>query len=297
MDSPSGFLAAPEPLRSKELPATLAEKSEYCIQPSKVNQVFIPIPVPLPPGVTAVFSSRRGGVSPPPWETLNCAAHVGDHPQNVQENRRMLGAALGCPTEHWQLLEQVHGVEVWPATSPCPVPPPRADALVTSIPGRLLGIFTADCAPVLFWNEAGTVVGAAHAGWRGAVAGILQNTVGALQRQGAAPERLWGCIGPLIRPSHYQVDAAFFAAVTRALGNDAKDLFTPDPASSEHWRFDLPGLVRRQLIAAGLAAEHIVDLGRCTCAEPEAFFSHRRTTLEGGTVTGRQFSAIFLRGS
>lgn len=238
---------------------------------------------PAPPGVRAASTLRAGGMSPPPWTSLNLAEHVGDDPARVAGNRDLLVRALGLPaTPAW--LEQVHGREVL-RLDRAELPASRvADGAVTARSGRVLAVLTADCLPVLFCRADGTGVGVAHAGWRGLAAGVLEATVAAMD---APPDQLLAWIGPGIGAAAYEVGDEVRAACLAA-----------DVAAGEHfapgrtgrWQFDLAGLARRRLAALGLAGVHGGQW--CTHSDPARFFSHRR---DGGErPTGRMATLIWL---
>lgn len=234
-------------------------------------------------GVRHGFFTRRGGVSTGPFASLNCSLSGTDDPAHVAANRAAVTAALGAE----QLLgaTQVHGADVVTATEPWPAGRgPRADALVTARPGLALGIVTADCTPVLLADPAG-IVGAVHAGWRGALAGVLEATVAAMRALGA--RNIVAAIGPSIRQASYEVRADLRDAVLARDPADARFFTDGRPG---HWQFDLAGYCAARL--AGLARVDI--LAADTAAEPDRFFSHRRRTLENGGPIGHQISAIVL---
>ena len=239
---------------------------------------------PAPAGGHAASSLRTGGVSPPPWQSLNLGAHVGDEPARVAENRRRLAALLGVPAEPaW--LEQVHGVDVLSLDAPSLPAGRTADGAVTGRPGRVLAVLTADCLPVLFCHRQGGRIGAAHAGWRGLAAGVLERTVTAME---APPEELLAWIGPGIGPDAYEVGPEVRDACLAATGARAEDCFRP--VRPGHWHCDLPGLARLRLEAAGLAG--VYGGAWCTHGDPERFFSHRRDGAAG--PTGRMATLIWL---
>jgi polyphenol oxidase len=238
---------------------------------------------PAPPGVGAASTLRAGGISPPPWTSLNLAEHVGDDPARVAGNRELLARALGLPAAPaW--LEQVHGRDVL-RLDRAELPATRiADGAVTARTGRVLAVLTADCLPVLFCRADGTGVGVAHAGWRGLAAGVLEATVAAMD---APPEQLLAWIGPGIGAAAYEVGDEVRAACLAA-DVAAGEYFAP--GRTGHWQFDLAGLARRRLVALGLAGVHG---GRwCTHSDPERFFSHRRDG--GDRPTGRMATLIWL---
>lgn len=243
-------------------------------------------------GLSHGFFTRRGGVSEGPWAALNCSLSGQDDRDRVRENRRRVAGALGAPPPALLGLTQVHGVAVaevdagWAEGEG-----PRADAMVTRRAGIVLGIVTADCAPVLFADPAAGVIGAAHAGWRGAVAGVLEATVAAMVRLGAAPARIIAAVGPCIGQDSYEVGPDLRDAV---LARDAADArhFAPG-RRDQRWQFDLAGYCAARLRAAGLGT--VEGAGLDTLAEEARFFSHRRRTLAGGGPIGHQISAIGVR--
>ncbi len=233
------------------------------------------------------FFTRRGGVSAGPYASLNCALSGGDAPALVAQNRARVAEAVGVPAAHLLGTTQVHGTEVVTVTAPWPAGSgTRADAMVTATAGLALGVITADCAPVLFVDAAAGVVGAAHAGWRGAAAGVLEATLAAMQRLGARPERVAAAVGPCIAQASYEIGPDMQAQ----LGADAAAFLAPGRRPG-HWQFDLPGYCVARLLAAGIAA---AALGVDTCAEEADFFSHRRRTLRNEGAIGHQISVIVL---
>lgn len=185
------------------------------------------------------------------------------------------------------LARQVHSPDVVTVTAAWPGAPPEADALVTDRPGLLIGVVTADCAPVLLADAEAGVIGVAHAGWRGAVSGVLANTVAAMTALGACRERIRAAIGPTIAQASYEVDAAMhdrFAAT-------AHRFFAP--GAPGRWQFDLPGFVAERLHEAGVAL--VEDLAQDTYAQETRFFSYRRATHRGEPTGGRQTSVIGLK--
>lgn len=232
------------------------------------------------------FFTRAGGVSAGPYASLNCSLSSQDAREAVQENRARAARAIEAEPAALLGLTQVHGAAVVRVTAPWAAGEgPRADAMVTDRPGIALGIITADCAPVLLCDAAAGVVGAAHAGWRGAVAGVLEATVAAMRALGA--RHIMAAIGPCIAQESYEVGADLHAAV---LARDAADVRFFAPGTREaHWQFDLAGYCAARLAGIGVAA---AVLGLDTVAEEARFFSHRRRTLAGGGPIGHQISAI-----
>ncbi len=199
---------------------------------------------------------------------------------------RAIGAAPGTLVG----LTQVHGIAVTRVAAPwAPGAGPPADAMVTDRPGVALGIVTADCAPVLFADADAGVIGAAHAGWRGAVAGVLEATLAAMPQLGARPERIAAAIGPCIGQSSYEVAADLRDAVLARDADHARFFTDGRPG---HWQFDLAGYCAARLAAAGVGT--VGRLAADTAAEPDRFFSHRRRTLAGGGPIGHQISVIAL---
>jgi YfiH family protein len=237
-------------------------------------------------GVPHAFLGRRGGVSTGEVAGLQVGLGAGDDPAAIAENRRRAAAAV-CDACDLATVYQVHSAEV--VTVPRPWPErgrPRADAMVCDEPGMLLAIVTADCAPVLFADAEAGVIGAAHAGWRGAHGGVLENTVSAMCELGARRERIAAAIGPTIAQASYEVDEPFRARFEPA---DAR-FFAPGAAG--RWQFDLPGYIEARLASAGVG--RIDQLGLDTYGDPERFYSYRRATHHGEANYGRQFSLIAL---
>jgi YfiH family protein len=249
---------------------------------------FVTAALPVPHG----FFTRVGGASSGRFASLNCSLSGRDDADTVRENRRRAADALGLPPGALVGLTQVHGIAVADVTTPWPENArPEADAIVTDRPGVLLGIVTGDCAPVLFADARAGVVGAAHAGWRGAVAGVLEATIAAMEARGARRADITAAIGPCIAQASYEVGPDLREA---ALAHDPADarFFAPG-RREDRWQFDLPGYCLARLEAAGVAAAWC---GRDTLAEEAHFFSHRRSTLAGGGPIGHQLSAIALPG-
>ncbi len=239
--------------------------------------------LPAPHG----FFTREGGVSEGPFASLNASLSGADDRARVLENRARAARALGADPAKLVGITQVHGADVATVTQAwAPGAGPRADAMVTDRPGIALGIVTADCAPVLFADAGAGVVGAAHAGWRGALAGVLEATVAAMEALGASRSRIAAAIGPCIAQASYEVGADLRDAVLARAAADARFFAGGRPG---HWQFDLAGYCAARLAAAGIAAE---VTGHDTLADEARFFSHRRRTLAGGGPIGHQISVI-----
>jgi purine-nucleoside/S-methyl-5'-thioadenosine phosphorylase / adenosine deaminase len=242
-----------------------------------MTELAQPVDWPAPRRVHACVSRRSGGVSEGGYASLNLAAHVGDEPERVAENRRRLAASLGLPSEPaW--LEQVHGTRVVDPDRSAAGP---ADGAVTGERGRVLAVLTADCVPVLVADREGRRVGVAHAGWRGLAAGILPAVVGAM---GVPGVRLIAWLGPAISAPAYEVGAEVRAAFVDA-NPAAAGAFRP--GSAGRWHADLYALARASLAGAGVTA--VGGGGECTFASESTFFSHRREA-----PCGRMASLIWL---
>jgi YfiH family protein len=237
------------------------------------------------------FFTRRGGVSKGPFASLNCSLSSQDDRDSVTRNRGLVAEAFGVPRSFLVGCTQVHGINVVEVETPwAQGAGPRADAMVTRRPGLALGIITADCAPVLFADSEAGVVGAAHAGWRGAVAGIIEATIAAMTTLGARTERIVAAVGPCIGQSSYEVAADLRDAVLARGQTDAR--FFADGNREARWQFDLPGYCAARLLAAGVAGATVTGVD--TMADEERFFSHRRRTLTGGGPIGHQISVIAI---
>ncbi len=239
---------------------------------------------PAPVNVQAVATTRVGGYSNGPYASLNLGTHVGDDLRSVEQNRLALRHVLDIKvTSCW--LDQVHGTRIIAASSSSvdssATQPVAADASITSATSTICAILTADCLPVLFADRDGRHVAAVHGGWRGLVAGILENTISAFAARGVSPGELFAWLGPAIGPLEYEVDAA----VVKVLGDDDRAALTP--TDSEHWQLDLYELARLRLVACGVNA--VFGGGFSTFAESERFFSCRR---DG--VCGRQATLIWM---
>ena len=243
------------------------------------------------PGIRHGFFSRQGGVSDGAYASLNCGFGSGDEPDRVAANRGRAMQRLGAPTDRLATAYQVHSDRAAVVETPWRVDErPRADALVTRTPGLALGVLTADCVPLLLADQEARVVAAVHAGWRGALAGVAERAIDAMTALGARADGIAAAIGPAIEQPSYEVGPDFPDLFVDRDPAD-QDFFAPAPRNG-HFLFDLKGYVARRLALAGI--ERIAGLAADTCAEPERFFSYRRTCLEGGHEYGRLLSAIYL---
>ncbi|MEN6542988.1 peptidoglycan editing factor PgeF [Parvibaculum sp.] len=237
------------------------------------------------------FFTREGGVSEGIHASLNCGYGSDDDKQAVRENRARVARALDAEPNHLVTVHQIHSPNVVHATEAWEHGhAPQADAMVTDLPSVTLGILTADCAPVLFADSKARIVGAAHAGWKGAFTGVLDATVEAMIELGATREDIVAIIGPCISRDAYEVGPEFHARFIEAKASDDR-FFTPSSRGG-HFMFDLPSYAAARLEAAGVGA--VASLGLCTYADERRFFSYRRTTHRGEPDYGRQISAIRL---
>ncbi|MCX7319912.1 MAG: peptidoglycan editing factor PgeF [Hyphomicrobiales bacterium] len=242
------------------------------------------------PGLHHAFFTRDGGVSKGIYAGLNGGLGSNDDPADVAENRTRMAAAMGVATDRFLTVHQIHSPDVAVATAPWNVETrPRADAMVTATPGIALGVTTADCGPVLFADAKARVIGAAHAGWKGAFGGVLENTIAAMEKLGASRATITVAIGPLIRQPSYEVGSEFVARFVAADSAYAR-FFIPS-SRPDHAMFDLAGFIRMRLARAGITA--IDDIGIDTYPD-EALFSYRRTVHRKEPDYGRQIHAITL---
>jgi YfiH family protein len=240
------------------------------------------------------FFTREGGVSGGFYASLNCGLGSGDDPAAVAENRRRAAAALGVAADGLVTAYQVHGIEVAVVDRPWNAAErPKVDALVSRTPGVALGVLAADCAPVLFADPEAGVIGACHAGWRGALAGIVEATVAAMEDIGARRPDIRAALGPCIAQPSYEVGPEFRDTFRAA--DPANDGFFVAGARTGRFMFDLPGYVLDRLARARLGS--VASLALDTCAEEARLFSYRRSTLKGERDFGRGLSAIALAGA
>lgn len=243
------------------------------------------------PGITHGFFGRAGGVSTGLYASLNCGPGSRDDPAAVAENRARIAAALN-PGTRLTSLAQIHSPFVhvvgpdWDVAAH-----PEGDGMATATPGIALGILTADCAPVLFADARAGVIGATHAGWKGALGGVLEATLAAMESLGAVRDRIAAAIGPCISQQNYEVGFDFRDRFLEQGGLRMRKFFVPSDKEG-HYRFDLEGYVAHRLALAGLGA--VERLGVCTYPAENGFFSFRRTTHAGEPDYGREISAILL---
>ncbi|WP_407178433.1 peptidoglycan editing factor PgeF [Bradyrhizobium sp. STM 3562] len=242
------------------------------------------------PGLRHAFFTREGGVSDGIYQSLNAGLGSSDDPALVAENRRRMAERMGIATEHLISAHQIHSPDAVVANGPWPTSArPKADAIVTATANLAIGVTTADCGPVLLVDPKARVIGAAHAGWKGALTGILESTIAAMERLGADRGGMIAAIGPLIRQQSYEVGNEF---VTRFLDADAENaVFFLASARAGHAMFDLAGYIRMRLEHAGVLM--IDDLGVDTYSD-DRFFSYRRSVHRKELDYGRHIHAIAL---
>lgn len=234
------------------------------------------------------FFGRRGGVSTGDFASLNMSEASGDDLTHVATNRAQALGIIGFSADRLVGLRQVHSIAVETVTELTSARA-EADALVTKLPGIVLGILTADCAPILYADPEARIIGAAHAGWKGATGGIAEATIAAMEALGARRDRIIAAIGPTISGPNYEVGPDYAREVLE-IAPDAAPFFSTPPGGREH--FDLPGFLEHRLNRLGLAA--VDNLEICTYADSARWFSHRHATHQG-TTTGRQMAMIALR--
>lgn len=244
------------------------------------------------PGLRHGFFTRQGGHSSGIFSSLNCGMGSGDDKDIVRRNRSVVADALDVAEPHLLSSWQVHSADAALVAEPWGgVERPRVDALVTTTPGLAIGVLTADCGPLLFADSQAGVIGAAHAGWKGALTGITTSTIALMEEQGAKRENMVAVIGPLISKDAYEVGPEFPERFTDADPANAR-FFTPSRRPG-HAMFDLPGYLVDRLKREGVG--QVVNLSLCTFGDEQLFFSYRRTTHRGEKDYGRQISAIALR--
>ncbi|WP_274628002.1 peptidoglycan editing factor PgeF [Arvimicrobium flavum] len=240
-------------------------------------------------GIRHGFFTRMGGVSSGIYGGLNIGTGSNDDQDLVSENRRRVAAWMRVPAEALITAYQIHSPDVIVVRAPFPGERPKADAVVTDRPGIAVAASTADCGPVLFADPAARVVGAAHAGWKGAFGGVLENTIAAMEGLGAQRDRIVAVLGPSISQKNYEVGPEFVARFVQA--DPENERYFSASANAGRLMFDLNGYTVDRLKRAGVTA---AQLGRCTYAEEDLFYSYRRMTHRGEADYGRQISAIAL---
>jgi YfiH family protein len=244
-------------------------------------------------GIRHAFFTRQGGVSGGCYASLNGGLGSDDSAEDVAENRSRMAAALAVEPDRLLTAYQIHSPNVVIAETPWGAAErPRADGIVTRVPALAIGVSTADCGPVLLADPQARVIGAAHAGWRGALTGIIEATVASMERLGAARAHIRAALGPMIRQRNYEVGSDLMARFS-AEDPGSEAFFAPGKRDG-HAMFDLGGYAARRLAQAGV--EQIEDVGLCTYADPSLFFSYRRMTHRAEGDYGRHVNAIALVG-
>ena len=241
------------------------------------------------PGIAHGFFTRKGGFSHGIFASLNAGLGSGDDIEVVKRNRALVADQLGVAADHLVSAYQVHGVDVAVITGPV-AERPKADGMVSNTPGVALGVLTADCGPVLFADSKAGVIGACHAGWKGAAAGVTDATIAAMERIGASRENIIAVLGPSISQANYEVGPEFPKVFMNG-ATSSQGYFIPS-VNDKHYMFDLPQYLKDRMVAGGVGK--VVDLGLCTYADEDLFFSYRRATHRGEKDYGRLISAIAL---
>lgn len=249
-----------------------------------------PITSPVLQGIRHGFFTRRGGASSGVFEGLNCGYGSSDLRDIVTVNRERVAGEMGVAASQLTNAHQTHSARALTLTEPLPADKPEADALVTATPGLALAVLTADCQPVLFADPEAGVIGAAHAGWRGAMGGVLEATIDAMCTLGATPATIRAAIGPSISQKAYEVGEEFLE--TFIADDPGNTRYFANGAASGKYQFDLPGYGLSRLRDAGLT--EVTWTGHCTYCDPELFFSYRRSCHAGEADYGRMLASIRL---
>lgn len=242
-------------------------------------------------GIRHAFFTREGGVSEGVYAGLNGGIGSGDRPENVAENRARMARYMGVAPENLLSLYQIHSAtalpvrEIWSRENR-----PQADAMVSVTPGIALGVGAADCGPILFADPEARVVGAAHSGWKGAIGGVLESTIAAMEREGARRGRIIVAMGPMLSQAHYEVGPEFLAAFLAE--NPDNHRYFRDGPRPDYPHFDLPGYIAGRLERAEVGT--IENLGLCTYADEQRFYSYRRKTHRNEPDYGRLIAAVVL---
>ncbi len=235
------------------------------------------------------FFTRKGGTSSGIYDGLNCGEGSSDQTTSVRLNRERVAEAMEVEATHLHSLHQHHSADVIAVSGPAASERPKADGMVSNTPGTALGVLTADCAPVLFSDKSAGVIGAAHSGWKGAIGGVLEATIAAMENLGADRANISAAIGPTISQRSYEVGPEF---VERFIDEDPEFQRYFAGGAGDHAHFDLPGFVLHQLRQSGL--NDVGWTGHCTYEDAGRFFSYRRATHKGEADYGRLISVIRL---
>jgi polyphenol oxidase len=242
------------------------------------------------PGISHGFFTREGGHSTGIFSSLNCGLGSGDDIEIVKKNRALVAKKLNVAPNHLVSAFQVHSADVMVVTAPLETRP-KVDGLVTATPGLALGILTADCGPVLFADHHAGVVGACHAGWKGALGGVTDSIINAMEGLGAKRENMVAVLGPTISQTSYEVGPEFLMAFREANATNEKYFILS--LKKGHYMFDLPAYLMNRLALAGV--RRVQDLRLCTYTEEDLFFSYRRTTHRAEADYGRLISTVALK--
>jgi polyphenol oxidase len=243
------------------------------------------------PGIRHAFFTRAGGVSDGIYASLNAGVGSHDRPDRVAENRARMAAAVGVAPDRFLTAYQIHSPNVIVADAPWTHEQrPRCDAIVTRNRQLAVGVSTADCGPVLLAEPRASIVAAAHAGWRGALTGVLEATIAAMEQLGGTRAHIVAALGPMIRQANYEVGADLIERFSQE--DPGSDRFFAPAQRAGHALFDLAGYIAARLARAGIT--RVEDIGLCTYADPARFFSYRRTTHCGEADYGRHVNAIAL---
>lgn len=244
------------------------------------------------PGVSHGFFTREGGVSEDAFASLNCGYGSGDNAAHVEKNRFFVARTLGVTAENLSTAYQTHSAKAITVDTPLPpVKGPEADALITNVPGIAVGILTADCLPILLADAKHRVIGAIHAGWKGALGGVIESGIETMRTLGAVAEDTVASIGPGIEQCSYEVGGEFRENFLQESGENAN--YFEASSRDGHFMFDLKGYAKARLLRCGITPINV--LANDTCLEETRFFSYRRATLRGEPAYGRQISAIVLK--
>lgn len=244
------------------------------------------------PNIGHGFFTREGGVSEGAFASLNCGFGSGDLNTSVAQNRAFVARALGITANKLCTAYQTHSAETIAVTEPWPHDKaPQADALVTNVPGIAIGVLTADCLPILLTDGKKGVIAAVHAGWKGALSGVIESGLRAMEELGARAGDTVACVGPGIEQCSYEVGAEFRDTFLK--DTTQNEIYFEPSSREEHFMFDLKAYAKSRLEALGLASINM--LAHDTCLEENRFFSYRRACQRGESVYGRQISAIVLK--
>jgi polyphenol oxidase len=243
------------------------------------------------PGIRHAFFTREGGVSSGAYQSLNGGVGSNDSPAHVAENRALMATSLGVAPTRFLTAYQVHSPQVVVAETPWTNEArPRADAIVTRTPALAIGVTTADCGPILLADPQARVIGVAHAGWRGALSGVAEATVAAMEHLGATRSQIRAALGPMIRQPNYEVGPDLIDRF--AVEDPASKAFFAPGSRAGHAQFDLGGYIAARLRCCGVG--QIEDVGLCTYGDPSLFYSYRRATHHAEDDYGRHVNAIAL---